>query len=174
MRMNAPISISAAAPKVATARKMSAGDKECIVASQFAKPRGPIVNSYAQEMFRPDAQCVERNGRNRPRPDAKVARTQAAPMRGSLHGDNPHLFQSRFRQLIHPLPCEERRKRAAISALSRTAQTPPHNPDASATARGGSPRCRRSPRPCGVRRAGAARRCRGRGCRNRRPRSARS
>ena len=55
MRMNAPISISAAAPKVATARKMSAGDKERIVASQFAKPRGPIVNSYAQEMFRPDA-----------------------------------------------------------------------------------------------------------------------
>jgi len=56
--MNAPISISAAAPKVATARKMSAGDKERIVASQFAKPRGPIVNSYAQEMFR--SECPAR------------------------------------------------------------------------------------------------------------------
>jgi hypothetical protein len=47
MRINAPISISAAVPRVAMARKASAGDKECIVASQLAKPRGPRVNSLA-------------------------------------------------------------------------------------------------------------------------------
>src|SRR5205085_10696251 len=46
MRINAPISTSAAVPRVATARKASAGDKECIVASQFheaPRPRGKFT-----------------------------------------------------------------------------------------------------------------------------------
>ena len=41
MRINAPISISAAVPSVAMARKASAGDKECIVASQFREAPRP-------------------------------------------------------------------------------------------------------------------------------------
>ena len=51
---------------------------------------------------------------------------------------------------------------------SPTPQTLPHSPDASATGQGGSRRCRRTPTKCAARRAGAARRCRDRGCRSRR------
>ncbi|TWC00395.1 hypothetical protein FBZ93_105192 [Bradyrhizobium macuxiense] len=62
----------------------------------------------------------------------------------------------------------------ALTSPSRTPRTHRRNPCASATAAGGSRRCRRRPTGCGVRRARAAHHCRGRGCRNRRRRGARS
>jgi len=63
---------------------------------------------------------------------------------------------------------------ASIIPPSQTSQTPPHNPDASATARDDFPQYHRQPTACGVRRAAVARHCPGTGCRNRRPRCARS
>src|SRR6266536_1990047 len=49
---------------------------------------------------------------------------------------------------------------------SRTSQTPPHNPDASATARDDFPQYRRRPTARAVRRAAWTRHCPGTGCRN--------
>jgi hypothetical protein len=58
-------------------------------------------------------------------------------------------------------------RHCSFSSLSRQRpQKHSRSRDASATAAGGSRRCRRRPTVCAARRAGAARRCRGTGCRN--------
>src|SRR5258705_3041704 len=64
MRMKTPISIRAAVPRVATARKASIGDR-CM--ARLAVLRSPRLNSPRQEMFRPalpDFQFFDRQSRN--------------------------------------------------------------------------------------------------------------
>ncbi len=68
-----------------------------------------------------------------------------------------------------------RRRDVGVSLIrARTPRRPRHGPDASATAPGGSQRCRPRPRESASRRARAAHRCQGRECRSRRPRAARA